>query len=281
MKSVRPILIRVSLLAVGVGFVLSLGALIGLKFDFTRLYTQEVYPISRFSPDPFRHISIDVSDCNVRFVPSEDGMYRVDCPETSSITYSVYIVQDTLMVEEEDHGAWYTHIGIAPEPRELVVHLPQQAYETLEVKTVSGDITLNQDFSFVNAYLSTTSGTLQCSSAVSGDASVETVSGDVDITGWTLKSLQGQSTSGVMRLYQVDVDGICHLDSVSGNVQLVDCDAQSMILSTVSGDISASLCTDKTFSAQTVSGNIQVPTDTSGDPCQVSTVSGDITCTIQ
>ena len=110
---------------------------------------------------------------------------------------------------------------------------------------------------------------------------METISGDVDITGWMPQTLQIQSTSADVRLSQVVVANSCRVKNVSGDVRLNSCDAQSLVISTVSGDISASLCTGKTFSTQTVSGDVDVPSNSSGGSCNLSTVSGDITCTIQ
>ncbi len=281
MKPIRTILIRVSLLAIALGFVLCLGALVAMKFDLTRFNTQETQVVNHTVSESFTHISVDVSDCDVRFVSSHGDTCRVDCPESPNLSYSISVEQGTLTITEQDDTAWYHHVGIDLEPKELVVYLPQQTYGTLKLKTVTGNVSLPQDFSFVDATISTTSGTLQCASAVSGEATMETISGDVDITGWTPQTLQIQSTSADVRLSQVVVANSCRVENVSGDVHLNGCDAQSLVINTVSGDISASLCTGKTFSTQTVSGDVDVPSNFSGGSCNLTTVSGDITCTIQ
>ena len=281
MKPIRTILIRVSLLAIALGFVLCLGALVAMKFDLTRFNTQETQVVNHTVSESFANISVDVSDCDVRFVSCHGDTCPVDCPESPNLSYSISVEQGTLIITEQDDTAWYHHVGIDLEPKELVVYLPQQTYGTLKLKTVTGNVSLPQDFSFVDATISTTSGTLQCASAVSGEATMETISGDVDITGWMPQTLQIQSTSADVRLSQVVVANSCRVKNVSGDVRLNSCDAQSLVISTVSGDISASLCTGKTFSTQTVSGDVDVPSNSSGGPCNLSTVSGDITCTIE
>lgn len=281
MKPIRTILIRVSLLAIAMGFVLSLGALVAMKFDFTRFNTQETYTVNHAVSEPFTHISVDVSDCNVRFVHSDSNTCWVNYLESASRSYTVSVEQNTLIITEQERGAWYHHVGFDLEPRELVISLPQPSYETLKLKTASGNVSLPQTFSFVDTSISTASGWLQCSSLVSGDATVETISGDVDISGWTPKTLQIQSTSADVRLSQVVVDGSCRVENVSGDVQLDGCDAPSLVIDTISGDVSASLRTGKTFSTQTVSGDVRTPSDASGGSCQITTVSGDISCTIQ
>lgn len=281
MKPIRTMLIRVSLLAIAIGFLLSLVALAGMKFDFSRLSTQAHHTVTHSISQPFSSIRVDVTDCMVRFVPSDGDTCRVDCPESSTTSYSVFVAQDALTITEENQGAWYHHIGIDLTPKELVVYLPQQSYQRLELKTVSGNASLPQEFSFADASISTTSGSLQCSSAVSGDASVETVSGDVDISGWTPQSLQIRSTSADVRLAQVVVAGSCRVEAVSGAVELTGCDADSLDINTISGNVSATLHTGKTFSVESVSGEIRIPPDTSGGLCRICTVSGNITCTIQ
>lgn len=281
MKHAKKTAILASLIVIALGFVLSLDALAGMKFDFTRLNTREYRTVTHTISDDFTDICVDVTDCYVRFVPSGDGTCRVECPEGLGTSYSVSVDQGVLTITDQEHSAWYFHIGIDLTARELVVYLPQQAYQTLQVNTVSGDVSLPQDFSFADAYISTTSGTLEGSCSVSGDASVETVSGDVDLTGWTPKALQVRSTSGYLHLSQVVVSGSCQAETISGNVQLTDCDADSLDIDTVSGDVSVSLRTGKTFSVQSVSGDTQVPSDSSGGSCQITTVSGNISCTIQ
>lgn len=280
MKHPKRTAMLVSLIAIVIGFLLSLGALAGMKFDFTRLNTVEYHTVTHSISESFSNLSMDVIDCDVRLVPSDDGTCRVECPESTTTTYSVYVEQGTLTIAAQKRALWYHFISIDLYTEDLVVYLPQQIYQTLQLQTVSGNISLPQEFSFEDAHISTISGSLDSSCAVSGDATVETVSGEVSITRWTPKSLGVQSTSAGVSLSQVVVSGPLQLETVSGTVQLTDCDADSLNIDTISSKVSASLRSEKTFSIQTVSGAVDVPSGTSGGFCTISTVSGDITCTI-
>lgn len=157
----------------------------------------------------------------------------------------------------------------------------QVEYKQLNLDSVSGSITVPEDFSFSQAQVSTTSGKLQFYASVSGNLSLESVSGTMEVSNVTPQSLSLSSTSGPIHASQVAVMETWDINSVSGQVTLTDCDASSLVISTVSGGVKASLRSGKTFSTQTVSGDVQVPSDSSGGTCNISTVSGDITCTIQ
>ena len=132
-----------------------------------------------------------------------------------------------------------------------------------------------------HAQVSTTSGALKFYAPVSGNLTLESVSGTMEVSNIAPQSLSLSSTSGSIHASQVVATTTWDIDSVSGQVTLTDCDASSLVINTISGGVKASLRSGKTFSTQTVSGDVEVPSDSSGGPCNISTVSGDITCTIQ
>lgn len=281
MRTTKKTVLFVACILIGMGFVLSLGAMAGMKFDVSRIHTATYHLTSHTVEEPFTSISVDASECDVRLLPSQDGVCRVECPENEDVTYSVSVEQETLSVVEHDTRAWWGHVqvGFDLERMELTVYLPEQTYRNLSVETISGDVSIPDSFSFDAADIHNTSGEVHFSAGVTQDLTIETISGDLDVTGAEPQALTLQSTSGEVRISRVIVGGPCRIDNVSGDVNLTDCDADTLDVNTISGHVSASLRTGKTFSTQTVSGDVDVPSDASGGSCQITTTSGDITCT--
>lgn len=298
MKRGTKMILQGALIVTVFGLILSLGALAAARFDISHLIPfasqtvepptltpsvdfQEFNVLGQMVEEPFSNITVDAQTCNVNLVPSSDGTCQVEYPTDDQLECSVSVQQDTLHVVFRDHRSWDSDVSFSLVPMDITLYLPQSQYEQLKLDSVSGDITVPENFSFSKAQVGTTSGKLQFYAGVSGDLALETVSGDLEVTHVEPKSLSLTSTSGSMDASYVAVMETWDIDSVSGEVTLTDCDAQALVIRTISGDVKASLRTDKTFSTQTVSGDVDVPSGTSGSSCKVSTVSGDITCTIQ
>lgn len=283
MRTTRRFIIFLACILIGMGLILSLGAMAGMKFDLSRIHTATYHLTSHTVEESFTSISVDVQECSVRLLPSQDGVCRVECPENEDVTYSISVEQQTLTVVEKDTRPWWgrIQIGFNLGNMELTIYLPEQTYQNLSVETISGDVSIPDSFSFDSANVHNTSGAVRFSAGVAQELTIETISGNLDVTGVKPQTLTLQTTSGEVNIARGIVGGSCRIDSVSGGVNLIDCDANALEISTISGDVSASLRTGKDFSTQTVSGNVDVPSSTSGGTCQISTVSGNITCTIE
>lgn len=310
MKHRQKIALRVALTVTAAGVLLSVGTLSAARFDISRVIPQPTSPANQTAQTPpagqtslppssspvtdgdgytvvtqqikeaFDHISVDGDTCNVRLIPSQDGVCQVEYPTHPEMTCSISVRGDTLEIVFEDHRTWQNLVGMSVQPLELNLYLPQSQYDQLELSTVSGSMTVPENFSFTQSTLHTTSGEVQFTAANSGSLSLESVSGELSVKGVTPQTLKVHTTSGDIHLSQVVVSDTCTMDSVSGDVEVQDCDGAAWTISTTSGDVEASLRSGKTFSTKTVSGEVNVPSDTSGGSCKITTVSGDITCSI-
>lgn len=110
---------------------------------------------------------------------------------------------------------------------------------------------------------------------------VKSTSGHVQPQRLECDTLTAASTSGAISITASTAQDTLCATNISGKVALTHCDAGSLELKTVSGRVSASLRSPKAFSAHTVSGRVSIPSDTSGGPCNITTISGSITCTIE
>ena len=95
-----------------VGAVIFAGALIVVKFDFTKLSTQKLETNTYEFNEDFDSISVNVETAAVTFVPSEDDICRIECVEEESLTHSAKIENGTLTVAAVNNCKWYDYICI-------------------------------------------------------------------------------------------------------------------------------------------------------------------------
>ena len=240
---------------------------------------QDFHTVRQTVEESFTSIAVDAEACNIHLVPSTDGTTQVEYTTGDKLECSVSVAQNILRIIFRDHRSWTDNMNASP--LEITLYLPQSQYEQLNLDSVSGSITVPEDFSFSQAQVSTTSGALKFYAPVSGNLTLESVSGTMEVSNIAPQSLSLSSTSGSIHASQVVVMETWDINSVSGQVTLTDCDASSLVINTISASVKASLRSGKTFSTQTVSGDVEVPSDSSGGSCNISTISGDITCTIQ
>lgn len=318
--------LKIALLAAGisilVGLFLIFTGLLMVSFDFSRLSTADFETNTYEIAEDFQSIHIQTNEHNITLQPSADGSCRLICTDSDRVTHSMAVENGTLTVRRTDNRRWYQHIGIyLGEDDELSVtlFLPKDRYDALYAKSVSGDITLPDGFSFAELELTSTSGEIMVQSSSASKLSVSTVSGDIELSGTTAQtltvcstsgetdlsrltaeSLRVQTTSGDQELQELQIAGPAELETTSGEVALKDTLANSVQIQTVSGDIAlknadASAFTVKTgsgwvegtlrsgklFTVHTTSGSIRVPDpDPAGGTFDVTTVSGDVTLKI-
>lgn len=260
--------------------------------------TQETYVVE----EPFSGIWVSSPDCTVRLLPSQDGKCQVVYAHRDKSVYTVTVEHHTLTVQRQDKRSWFERLRSSSTGGEIDIYLPGQVYQGLTVQTVSGNVVIPQEFQFQTAAIHTTSGNIRFSAETQEAVKLKTVSGEIAVSQLapstlllTVHSVSGDltlsqvqcavlntaTTSGDTNLSTLVARDAIHIKSISGDVKLTGCDGDTMNIQTTSGDISASLLTPKMFSAHTTSGDIHVPASTSGGACKLTTVSGDITCTIQ
>lgn len=261
--------------------------------------TQETFEVE----EPFSGIWVNSPDCTVRLLPAPDGKCRVVFAHRDKSVYTVAVEHHTLTVQRQDRRGWLERLRASSSTGgELNLYLPGQVYQGLTVQTISGNVIIPQDFQFQTAAVHTVSGSVRFSAGVQEAVKVKTVSGEIAVSQLdhptlllTAQSVSGDitlsqiqcavlntaSTSGDINLSTLVARDSIHIKSVSGDVKLTGCDGDTLKIKTTSGDISASLLTPKMFSAHTTSGDIHVPASTSGGACNLTTLSGDISCTIQ
>ena len=318
MRQAKKKALRFAIVCVVAGLLIGFVALAALDFNFFEMGTMESVTNAYVVHEGFTNIRVWGAECDVRLIPSEDATCTVLCNETDRITHTVTVENGTLTIQRADNRRWFEHIGFMWHywgPIEVIISLPEQAYEDLSIRTVSGAVEIPDSFSFSRAEVDGVSGDISFSAEVEGALLLKAVSGDIRVRGTSPEALTVESTSGKILADSVAVStAFCcktvsgrqeisnltcrsatvystsgsviasdlmaaesiRMETVSGSIRLTECDADTLWLKTVSGSVTGTLRTEKKFVANTTSGAIRVPDTVGGGVCEVKTVSGSI-----
>ena len=181
-----------------------------------------------------------------------------------------------ISVKYPDNGGWklWGRNGGDSEPTVLEVTVPGRA--SLELETVSADIDVQQ-MAGRKLKASSVSGGIVITASSPGEASVESVSGDVTLR-ITTPRLDASSVSGDLRA-SGGITGEVKMETVSGDMELGAQALDRLEASTVSGDarLRAALRPNAQVKAETLSGKLELrlPANTSAR-VHAETFSGDI-----
>ena len=257
------------------------------------------YQLETYSPEgDITSVEISDTEYDIEVLPSEDGKCTVTCYDSEKIFHSVKVENGALSIKRTDVRVWYERIGIfmfCDIDMTVRVYLPEDEYESIKAKSLSGNISVEGELGFGSADLQSTSGNISFTSSAD-ELKLKSTSGEVNADGFAAKKLSVQTTSGKIGLSDISVESIevastsgeiycsavtasgkSSYESVSGNVKLDGCDGGEMILKTVSGNIWGTLLSEKDFTVSTVSGNINIPdsVDDAGS-CSIKTISGNV-----
>lgn len=270
-----------------------------LGFDFTALNDQVSVTNSVELDESFDNFNIDLETADLHFLPSDDGVCRIDFLETDKIKHTARVENGTLIIDVENNKEWYDNIGVYINEISARVYLPKREYGVLSVETDTGDINIPADFSFLRAEISTDTGdsvflakTAEALSFESdtGDIRVEGVSpkdlmietdtGDIRIEGVSPRSLSVETDTGDLLMKDTIINGKLSIGTDTGDIKFDGIDAESIEIKTATGDVSGTLLSDKTFFAESDTGVVDVP-NTSGGKCEIVSNTGDIEISIK
>ncbi len=283
MKKAKKTAITTAVILILVGLTLVIGTLCSVGFGFSNLstvtYSAETYPVS----EPFRSIQILGDSADIRLLPSENEQSYVICTEENSISLSVSVKDETLIIREHNNRRWYDNIDIFWGDVEtgISVFLPKAQYDALQVETTVGNVKIPTGFTFTDAHIASTTGDIAFGADVEGPLSIETQIGQCDLSNLSAQTVTAQSTAGDIALTGVTVHENLQIRSQIGQVAVNSSDAGSLAIETTSGDVTASLLSGKVFTIDSASGEVDVPPSAQGGSCHITTTIGDISVTVE
>jgi len=303
-------LIVAAVLIIAGGMILVLGlSFAGSGAQESSLTEQEV-----LIPEPFTNIQINTEDCDVIILPSGGSGARVVIQQRDNVQHTIMAVDGTLQIEMQDNRISTDHIGILWEPMIMTVYLPETQYETLNIRTDTGDVKIPAEFSSKEAMLRSSTGEIDCYGKISEILDCMTSTGDISIRGGKpiLTKLQSDtgdlhisgsggrdihmttntgevdaenvaahmftcdSDTGEVELDAVLVEDYLQIRTTTGEVGIENCDAARVDIKTDTGDVYGNFLTPKWFSAFSDTGNVDVPSSPEGGECCIQSNTGDI-----
>lgn len=307
------IIIAIILLVLGAAIFFA--AFASAKFDFRNLETTKLQTKTTPVSEEFRNIQIDEDTADVVFARSEDGTCSVVCRETEKTVHRVTVENGTLKIVAEQMSGWKTWFSMSFENESVTVYLPNDVYETLLIKTQTGDVEIPQDLRFADIDITGSTGDVRCAASVSNKLSILLSTGDVALTdvsagairctvttgeirmqsvacardvqlkvstgrtvldGLTAESVRSEGSTGKANFKDVVVSGLLEIERNTGDVTFENSDAGEIRVKTSTGDVTGTLRTGKMFVTKSSTGDISVPESASGGRCEITTETGDI-----
>ncbi len=300
MKKGTKITLLTATTLVLVGFLVSVIALLASGFNFGKINTHSLTAKEYAVTETFTSITVNGLECDVKLIPSTDGVCKVLGKEGKNLTNEVTVVDDTLQIVRKDNRKWYQFIGFFINETDFFIYLPEKSLKNVTVTTGSGDIEIPGAFTFENATLTSASGEIDCHANVTGSLTAKAASGDIEMSNATAKTISVkaqsgeielsnmqqaenvtvQSSSGDIELTDVIATNKLKLKAASGDIDFTRCDGGDIEISAASGDVKGSFLTGKTFTVTTGSGNKSYPKESTGAPCVITTGSGNVRVTV-
>lgn len=129
-KSTKALLITAASLVL-TGCILFAAVMSALKWDFTKLSTDEYKTNISKIDETFSNISVSVETADFTFAPSDDGKCRVECYEEKKEKHAVTVKNDTLIIKAVNRISWYDYIGFFFDSPKITVYLPKTEYNAL------------------------------------------------------------------------------------------------------------------------------------------------------
>ncbi len=271
--------IIIALVSIIVGIVLTFTTFCIVKFDFTKLSNYSYEYHTQNIDQTFKDIQIEGRECDVSFILSnqKDGN-KVIYPKSEKIETTIVVENETLKIQRNDLRNWYERsFSFWFKPIKLEVYLTNDTYQNLNIKTISGDIHISNQFTFNKSNLISTSGDILFKSVVQQTLYVKTTSGNIDLQlqNHSLEFLEAISTSGDVHLSDSSSNQI-KVWTTSGDIEINNLSSQNNEIHTTSGTTQISDCHFASLQLQSTSGDFKIRNIQVADSTTIYSTSGDI-----
>ncbi len=264
------LIVSVALVVVG------LGLLVGAYAAGGSFEIKEVTAKTYYAEEDFQKIAINTSGQCVLIKKSDTGKCYVVCDESERLHFAAGIENGVLKVEEHDERRWYDHVGIFTRIMQVVVYLPEGAYEELRVTTSGGSIScLEKGISFASAYITASSGKIEWNMDVSDTMWVEKASGALEMENCSPNTLSVQSSSGSNRLTDCSPKTMS-VKSSSGSTHLSGCSPDTLQIRSSSGSVTVTDSRGGSVVAECTSGSVKLTSVVMREKIEIKSASGSI-----
>ena len=228
----------------------------------------------RISQDGTCTVLCQEAEANPHDVTVKDGVLTVSPQKNSETIFNPN--NETFAVTISLPQTTYNRMTIQTSSGDVKV--PEDfSFTEASVQTSSGDLSMQAKVE-EKLSVKTSSGDLYLEGLAPKSLDASSSSGDMDLARLTGDQMKAESSSGKILLDGVVLSGELSVKTSSGDVQLKECDAAEIRIVTSSGDVKGNLLSGKVFKTKTSSGKMDV-TSTEGGLCEIQTSSGDVSVT--
>ncbi len=261
MKKTTKLWLLIASALVVLGSLLFVGVMTAYRWDFTKLSTVTYETVTHDIDEEFHSVSIETDTADIHLLPSEDGKCKVVCHQEEKFKYDVAVKDGVLKITAHDDREWYEYIGIYFVSPSVTVYLPEKEYRDIFAAQSTGDVHA-EGIAAESLHLTVTTG-------------------DLALTDVSCRNLTAEASTGDVELKNVIAAEKFIIKTSTGDVELDSCDGGEITIKTSTGDVEGSLLTGKEFIAETSTGDVEVPKNSAGGRCEITTSTGDIEITVE
>ena len=247
-----------------------------LDWDFAKLSTTEFEVAEYEVEELYKDIYIDTETSDVIIIPSDVRKTTVTCLEQENMKHRVAVVNGTLEIKLEDTRAFHHHIAINFRKPQIKVYIPRGEYGNLSIEATTGDVVIQNGFSFENIDVSLTTGDIRCNAYAKKNIKLKVTTGDIRMEDARAWNAELRLSTGNVYMLNVVLSGNLLVYDTTGNVRLNDCDAKDIYIKLTTGNVVCRFLSYKAVDAHTSTGKTDYLPGVTGDPCTIRTTTGNI-----
>ncbi len=265
--------------------------IVGLGRAFYLKSTEEVktYVIE----ESFNNINIDVTTDDINIYLSDEN--KIVCVENKKVSLESKVVSDTLFINRIDNRKFYD-LSINFNSFKIDLYLSYETIQSLNVECSTGNINIQNGFTFTNVDISSSTGSININSNVTnnlfldndtgnikisncdkmGNIDIDTDTGNISLSNVNANKLEIETDTGDTRLTNTILKEDLNIEGSTGSVYFDGFDAANIYIELSTGDVKGTILSNKFFVAKSNTGKVIVPQTREGGECIIIVDTGDI-----
>lgn len=265
--------------------------IVGLGRSFYLKSTEEVktYVIE----ESFNNINIDITTDDVNIYLSDEN--KIVCVENKKISLESKVVSDTLFINRIDNRKFYDQ-SFNFNSFKIDLYLSSETIQSLNIECSTGNINIQNGFTFTNVDISSSTGSININSNVTNNLfldndtgnikisncdkmvniDIDTDTGNISLSNVNANKLEIETDTGDIRLTNTILKEDLNIEGSTGSVYFDGFDAANIYIELSTGDVKGTILSNKFFVAKSNTGKVIVPQTRDGGECIIIVDTGDI-----
>lgn len=244
------------------------------SFDFHSYVTK-----TTVIEDDFSSIVADLDEAKLSLLPATDGKCTLVITERAKLPHTFTAESGTLKLQAPKKH-WYDHITIFSKVQPITLYLPASEYDTLTLKTDTGDITVDNAFTFESISLTASTGDIALYASAKDTCRIKTSTGAITAKDMKAASFIAERSTGDLRIENLTVTDTVKLKGSTGTALLENISAGSSFeISTDTGSITANAISADSLSIDGRTSKIHLTKINTKTLADIKTSTGDISIT--